>query len=123
MEFHEFTQLWNNADYKFRLALVIMDYLNKCEKHIISIDEFTTLVLRNLSNSLFVNHRIHNGLIQNLKDAGIIMMIESYTDEINAFSLTQFGVNLIFYNQKKINSFIEENNIDFTVLPISIHYI
>ena len=122
MEFHEFTQLWNNTDYKFRLALVIMDYFNKCEKYIMSMDEFTSLVQRNLGNSLFVNHRIQNILIQNFRDAGIIKVMDSHTDEIT-FSLTQFGVNLIFYNQKKISTYIEENKIDFNVLPTFVHNI
>ena len=122
MEIHEFTQLWNNTDYKFKLALAIMDYFNKCEKHVISMDEFTYLVQRNIGNSLFVNHRIQNVLIQNFKDAGIIKIMESYTDEIT-FSLTQFGVNLIFYNQKKISSYIEENKIDFNLLPTFVNNI
>ena len=122
MEFHELTQLWNNTDYKFRLALVIIDYFNKCEKYIISMDEFTSLVQRNLGNSLFINNRIQNVLIQNLRDAGIIKIKESYTDEIT-FSLTQFGVNLIFYNQKKISTYIEENKIDFNVLPTFVNNI
>ena len=85
-------------------------------------DEFTSLVQRNLGNSLFINNRIQNVLIQNLRDAGIIKIKESYTDEIT-FSLTQFGVNLIFYNQKKISTYIEENKIDFNVLPTFVNNI
>ena len=116
MGFQEFNQLWNNADYKFRLALVIIDNFNKFEKHIISTDEFTSILLRNLRRSIFADNRIHSSLIRNLEDAGIIKM-EVASDETNAFSLTQFGVNLIFYNQNKIRRFIDDNKISLSVLP------
>ena len=123
MEFQQFNQLWNNADYNFRLALVMIDYFNKFEKHIIPTDEFTSVLLRNLRRSVFADYKIHNSLIRNLEDAGIIKKIEIDSDETHAFSLTQFGVNLIFYNQKKINIFIEENKITFKVLPAFVNNI
>lgn len=117
MGFQEYNQLWDNADYKFKLALVVIDYFSKLGIHIIANDEFSPVLLSNIGHPLDADHRITNRLIQNLKDADILKKIDIYSEKTSAFALTQNGINIIFYNQKKIICFIQENNIDLNMLP------
>lgn len=112
-----FNNIWDKLTHEEKVAIaIIKDYCSYGNSYVCYAD-YTPYVLKNLGYEENADQRANNGTMSKLRAKNLVESEDFYVSTWRSFHVTQLGINVIFHNLRKIDKFIEDNNITFHATP------
>jgi len=104
----DFKNIWNKLSNNEKVAISVLKNYCQYGTSYVCYEDYTPYVLKKLGYAEDADRRAINGTMIKSKKVNRIRRISSWDCE--KFSVTQLGINVMFYNLMSIDKFIETIN-------------